>query len=481
MKLNSAKISLILRTNKEYSGGTHPIMIRIQYNGRKEKATGYSCIEKDWDKDKQELKRGYPNHIAINLQLKDMINRAEAIKYDFERKKIPYTPDMIFNSLSGERANTNELDIYVLIERYMQTQNIKIGTIYKYKNLLHKLKEFFGSKQILITSIDKEMIKKFDLWVSGKGYDDNYILSIYTNLSAILNYAIDMELIDKNVLLLSKVKKRHKSHHTHIAISYPQIVQLHNYYLHLIGFNIGTGSYNTQFAYSLRNKANALALFLFCYFAQGLAFVDIAKLKITDVKIEKKHNKKYGRESKRTYPRIEPEYIEYIEIYTKREKTKEQVPIVIQKTDSLFDYVITPYLDSAESRDGYLFPIYQNDRHSYKNDTEMDRYRLLKQAEYYVNTELKIIAKEADRYELDYLDKRKKEKIDKLPENLSFYVARHTFASVCIEKGMNPVELAILMGRSPEGIFRYVKTIKSNDRIIATKKNIEDMHSQSEV
>ncbi|KAA6342288.1 hypothetical protein EZS27_009943 [termite gut metagenome] len=421
MKLNSAKISLILRTNKTYANGTHPIMIRVQYNGRKEKATGYSCKTNEWDKDKQELIKDYPNSEAININLHDLMNRAERIKIDFERKKEPYTYDMIFDSLYGKTDN-NELDIYSLIDRYMNTQNLKPSTKVRYTNLIKKLKVFFGSKQVLITNFDKETILKLDNFISSKGYSENYIREIYSTLNAVINYAIELELTDKNVFALTKVRKKHKATNKKRAITYDQIILLHDYYLNLIGYNLGC--YNAEFAYSLRNKTTVLALFLFSYFAQGLAFVDIAKLKFSDVKKIKKQNEDYNSEDR---------YIDYIQIDTSRSKT--QIPVCIVAKNGVYDLfhaVITPFLETVGSRDGYLFPIYQNSNKTLKNNTEENKFKLLKVAEQYVNLELKKIAKAADAYDEEKCKKNEKTKLDKLPEKLTFYAARHTFATTMI-------------------------------------------------
>ncbi|KAA6337278.1 hypothetical protein EZS27_014616 [termite gut metagenome] len=471
MRLNSASISLTLRTNKTYANGSHPIMIRIQYNGRKEKSTGYSCIEKDWDKDKQELKRSYPNYTTINLHLHDLMNRAEAIKYEFERKKIPYTPQMIIDYLFEERTDNNELDVYVIIDRYMNTQNLKPSTKVRYKNLSQKLKQFFESKQVLISNIDKETILKLDSFISSKGYSENYIRDIYSTLNAVINYAIDLDLTGKNVLAQTKVRKKHKATNKKRAITYDQIILLHDYYLKLIGYN--SGYYNPDFAYSLRNKTTVLALFLFSYFAQGLAFVDIAKLKLSDVKIFKKQNENfYNSES-------DDRYIDYIQIDTSRSKT--QIPVCIVAKNGIYDLfhaIITPFLETAGSRDEYLFPIYQNSKNTLKNNTEEEKFKLLKVDEQYINLELKKIVKEADVYDEVNCKKYHKEKLDKLPEKLTFYAARHTFATVCIQLGMSPYLVAQLMGRNMNGMDRYVKSLEGEDMIIAVKKDFEKLHNR---
>ena len=65
MKVSSAVIKLVLRKNKTLADGTHPIMLRVSYNGMKEKSTHCSCLEKEWD--------------AKNMQLREITVRG--VKY----------------------------------------------------------------------------------------------------------------------------------------------------------------------------------------------------------------------------------------------------------------------------------------------------------------------------------------------------------------------------------------------------------------
>ena len=59
MKVEKATIKLVLRTNKVLSNGKHPIMIRVNWGGKRaEKSTGYSCRLSDWNEKKCALKEG---------------------------------------------------------------------------------------------------------------------------------------------------------------------------------------------------------------------------------------------------------------------------------------------------------------------------------------------------------------------------------------------------------------------------------------
>ena len=49
---------------------------------------------------------------------------------------------------------------------------------------------------------------------------------------------------------------------------------------------------------------------------------------------------------------------------------------------------------------------------------------------------------------------------------------RHSFATSFIQKGGNPVNLATMMGRSPNGIFDYVKELTKFEDILKEKRNM---------
>ena len=56
-KTSSAIIKLVLATNKHYASGLYPIILRVQFNGRKDKATGYTIPEIAWDAKKEQVKK----------------------------------------------------------------------------------------------------------------------------------------------------------------------------------------------------------------------------------------------------------------------------------------------------------------------------------------------------------------------------------------------------------------------------------------
>ena len=57
-------------------------------------------------------------------------------------------------------------------------------------------------------------------------------------------------------------------------------------------------------------------------------------------------------------------------------------------------------------------------------------------------------------------------------DGVTFYTARHTFATHYIMNGGNPVLLADMMGRSVNGIFRYVTGLTSQEQNMRERSRV---------
>ena len=88
MKTEKAKIKLIVRTNKLLADKTHPIMLRINWQGeRKEKSTGFSCNLINWATTDECLKikgkDALPNAATINAIILGLKHQAEKIRDNY--------------------------------------------------------------------------------------------------------------------------------------------------------------------------------------------------------------------------------------------------------------------------------------------------------------------------------------------------------------------------------------------------------------
>ena len=107
-------------------------------------------------------------------------------------------------------------------------------------------------------------------------------------------------------------------------------------------------------------------------------------------------------------------------------------------------------------RGGYFLPVLQNNEGMYRYDDDKKVSEATGSCSVVVNRKLRDVF---ERLELDV-------------EGATFYTARHTFATHYIMNGGNPVLLAELMGRSVNGIFRYVTGLTSNEQNIRERNKV---------
>ena len=184
MKTNSATIHLKLRTTKVLSDGTSPIMICVQWNGRKEKSTGYSTTKRYWDDKNESVKRGFPNFAAINANILDLKNKVIARKLEYEKNNEPYSASMLIESLSLG-TNAAGLDFLSISEKIISDNKLTHTSANNYTTAYNALKTFFG-RDFIITELDSDTLIAF-----AKSLDLKHstIKSYFARIKAVINYA----------------------------------------------------------------------------------------------------------------------------------------------------------------------------------------------------------------------------------------------------------------------------------------------------
>ena len=143
---------------------------------------------------------------------------------------------------------------------------------------------------------------------------------------------------------------------------------------------------------------------------------------------------------------------EYYEIYTRRAKTNHETRIVCEAQNlwpylNPFDSIIMGNEDEEELED-YVFPIFDKD-----NESESAKFGRMTYATYLVNVNLKRVAKKLG-----------------FAETITFYSARHSYASNLYHANVPVGLIAQNMGRNPADIQTYLKEFDSENIIAANEK-----------
>ena len=486
-------IRVVLYKSKVLSNGEYPIMLVVSYNGtRKYKSLGVSCKEKDWNEEKGEVKKTHPQARLINNTITAKITEVTAQYLEFEKDNRQYSASTLLKTVKKSAPSTKTL--FTLFEErvtYFRTVTKTNNTADGYNTLNSAFKRYLNNHDVELFLIDEEWITKFEIWLR-EHYKDTSIKKFFDCFKAAMNYAVRKKYIEKSPLDNYEHIKPLNLETAKRALSMAEITKLTQYYIDSYGFlgektkpveeKTKTHYWNKWFKRRGTTKLTpidaeqlSLALFLCSYYFQGLALVDLAKIKWRDMKeIEIRDNNiyaynaaKYGQE----YADKNTEVKECYQLDIERSKTGKPVKIIVEKS------IVTPYLnpfipdgitEDEEMKDMYVFPIY-----SPVDDTEHKRYSRMKYAIYLVNVNIKRVGEALG------------------INDLTFYSARHTYASNLYHAEVPMTLIAQNMGRSPAEIETYLKAfdnlkiLEANEKALVTgnkafKKGLKDKPKDEE-
>ncbi len=460
-------IKVVLYKSKTLSNGEYPIMLSVSYNGkRKYKSLGISCAPKDWDNNaKDKVKKSHPQAKLLNHTIQTELNKTHKQYLDFENSDRQYSAKTIIEGITKEAPSTQTLyelfDERIEYFRDIDSNNTADG----YATLKSAFKRYLNKKDVELFTIDEEWVAKFEMWLRLH-YKDTSIKKFFDCFKAAMSHAVKKKYISKSPLdgyehikkLNLKTKKR--------ALSIAEITKLTKYYYDSYGFfgektkpveeKCKKHYWNKKFRRRGTTKLTpidaeqlSLALFLCSYYFQGLALVDMAKLKWKDLKeVQIRDEYKFAYDSGYKgyeYAMAHQEFTECYQIDIARSKTGKPLTIVVES--NLVIPFLNPFTSKYTNDDTYVFPIY-----SELDDTEKKKYGRMKYATYLVNVNLKRIGEALN-----------------IPD-LTFYAARHSYASNLYHANVPTSLIAQNMGRNPADIDTYLKNFEQAKILEANQK-----------
>ena len=304
MKVSIAVIKLVLRTNKVLADGTHPIMLRCSFNGMKERSTGYSCSVRYWDKKNECIKKGYPNFVIVNSELKKQKDEAISKRDSYIASDEVYTPSMILAREEVRNAVTN--DFSGLIQRYIDEKGLEDRTIEKWNIVKRNVLKFVDRKELLINEVNESFCRRYCRWLEDKGMASGSIKSYMGKVVALLHYAVTLGLIDKYPLDGWKYHKDYRESKSELYIHSRTLDVMMELLLdELIERNGNLWTYRdgvTEKLMDIHSELYGRYLYMIGVWMKGIAPVDISLLKKRDIKVVDIKGKSYyaidGRRSK---------------------------------------------------------------------------------------------------------------------------------------------------------------------------------------
>ncbi len=386
--------------------GTFPLYLMI-YHDRKRRYTPLSkyCTTEQWNEEKENFRRSYPDYKKENIVLNAIKERANGIIRDFERYNTPFTFE-VFNAEFLNNSNAANVQ-----ERFKQHINKlmnegKASTASPFLTTLNALLEFAETKKANapnfdLTDIGYKFLIDFESWLRTDRKLKDTSISVYMrSIRTIYNSAIKERIVKKDSYPFDQysIGERLNTKTQPRAISKEQIKQI-------MVLELPEHS----------PEQLAKHIFLFSYFTRGMNFVDIARLTKENIQGER--------------------------LFYTRSKTKKTFSIkLLPQAKKILNY----YIENKVHKGRYIFPIFDESVHV----TDKQKYDRRKTALRKVNKHLKVIAKMIGEENL----------------NLTTYVARHAYATVLKQSGTPTAKISEALGHQTEQITQiYLKQFENSE------------------
>lgn len=386
----TTSVRLMLNKGRRLNNGTYPLVFQVIHSRRKKLLyTGFRLKEEVFNEAEEKIVDGTDATLTatditkMNRELRKMKNMIHTRIRQLERTTEPFTVEDVLAQFT--RANVRQ-QFYIL--RYIDTQIErkkklkKEGTAAAYKSTRSSLAKFLDGSDIRMLEIDLRFIRRYEDFLYNNGVAENTVSYYLRNLRTLYNQAVvdgyhphgEYPFVKAQTRPAKTVKR---------ALSREDLQALANLKLE--------DAPELKFARDL---------YLFSFYAQGMAFVDIVLLKKSDI---------------------------YNGVLTySRHKSKQFIRIAVTPQ-------MQELMDKYETEGKYVFPIIRDN-----SSSEYTQYRL---ALGRINRHLKRIAVMID---------------VKIP--LTTYTARHTWATLARDCGAPVSVISAGLGHTSEEMTRiYLK------------------------
>lgn len=248
------------------------IFYQIIHNRKTQQITTKLRVQpSDWDTDEEKLVVKAPNRSMIQNRIDSDVALLHRAIADLDSSGEDYSVEDVISCYKSPQS-------HILVLDYMRTQieqlraTNRLGTAKNYEKTMNSFGEFLGDVRLPLSAMTEQVITEYNTFLVQRGLVRNSVSFYMRVLRAIYNKAVRQKLIEQQhpfVEVYTGIDRTRKR-----AVSESIIAQLHRLELEL-------GS----------PLALCRDMFIFSYCTRGMAFVDIAYLKKSNLQ-----NGMYGRQ-----------------------------------------------------------------------------------------------------------------------------------------------------------------------------------------
>lgn len=193
----SVKIEL---GNKAKKDGSFPLFLRLTQNRKLKRIyIGFDIPAKDWNSNKQEVRRSNPFHAQINQAIES--KKAEAFTLKSEVKELD-TVRMVEN-LKGKLSDSFFEYADGLLEK------MPYNTAKNNRSVFNKFRNFLKGRDLFFAEINVQLLRDFEDYLKTIGNNQTTVSMAFNKLRAVVNQAVEVGKLERkeNPFLGFKIKE----------------------------------------------------------------------------------------------------------------------------------------------------------------------------------------------------------------------------------------------------------------------------------
>lgn len=354
----------------------------------------------------------------------------------FELNGIAYTPSMILE----KDEIVSQDDFKGLIDRYTVALSPTTKKVWKsFKT------SFLGYKKVdKIQEVTLEVVKGYAKHLEDSGMKESTVKMTLSKLAALCKFAVEEGIIKESPFKRFNINKKYKTTSKTVYIHHRSIEVMKEMFLNdVIVQNGKMWSYKDDVVDKLVNRTSDLfaRYFWLCgLLFQGLAPIDLCQLEVKDLVIKDINGE------------------DYYCYDGKRQKTKVKVKIRIKANTMYSNVMIRTLLMFRSGK--YFLPILDG--------VENDRLVIYKKVSNWLSNHIDKFREWVKVVNAEIIKRNvtNKDDIPLIPEDISYYSYRHSYAQMYLSKGGSPLALATLLGRSVDTISTYIEELSEEADLV---------------
>ena len=217
----------------------------------------------DWDADEEKLARSATNRPMIQNRIDSDVALIKRVILDLESYGVEYSVNDIVNRYKSPRSNILVLDYMRSQAERMRASN-RLGTAKNYEKTISSFGKYLGNVRLPLSALTEQVITDYNAFLVQRGLVRNSVSFYMRVLRAIYNKAARQKLIEQ----------RHPFSEVYTGIDRTRkraVPESIIFRLHRLELEAGTP------------LALCRDMFIFSYCTRGMAFVDIAYLRKTNL------------------------------------------------------------------------------------------------------------------------------------------------------------------------------------------------------